>query len=160
MSRCLVTLACASGRGRDLMLAYVLTLGARCVAPLDVIRVGDAISWPLEVWATTIVAVWIPAAFWMWQSSLARTSATSLSSRATRNTGRPAVTPNSAGRHGAPPRLTRPRGLRRRRSMRLVPRRRVINGPEHVVDGYVWQLLNGPEPVLPCMQVESPDAAR
>jgi len=71
-------LLCASGRMRDIVLAYVLTLCARLVAPLDVIRLGDAISWPVEVWATTIVAVWIPAAFWIWQSSLATRRVTSV----------------------------------------------------------------------------------
>jgi hypothetical protein len=61
-----------------MVLAYILTLCARFVAPLDIIRFGDAISWPVEVWATTIVAVWIPAAFWIWQSSLATRRVTSV----------------------------------------------------------------------------------
>jgi hypothetical protein len=61
-------LLCASGRRRDIALAFALTACARAVAPLDVIRLGNAISWPTEVWATTIIGVWVPALTWIGQS--------------------------------------------------------------------------------------------
>jgi hypothetical protein len=61
-------LLCASGRRRDIALAFAWTACARAVAPLDVIRLSNAISWPTEVWATTIIGVWVPAVTWIGQT--------------------------------------------------------------------------------------------
>jgi Gpi18-like mannosyltransferase len=58
-------LLCASGRRPDIAVAFALTACARAVAPLDVIRFSNAISWPVQVWATTIVGVWVPALVWI-----------------------------------------------------------------------------------------------
>ena len=47
----------------DMALIFVLTAASRLVAPLDLIRLRGGISWPTEVWLTTVIALWLPLAF-------------------------------------------------------------------------------------------------
>ena len=47
----------------DMPLIFVLTASSRLVAPLDVIRLRGGVSWPTEVWLTTLIALWLPLAF-------------------------------------------------------------------------------------------------
>jgi hypothetical protein len=52
---------------RNLALLVVVTAGSRLVAPLDLVRLQHVISWTAEMWLTTVVALWMPLAFAIWQ---------------------------------------------------------------------------------------------
>jgi hypothetical protein len=66
----------------EFALAWVLTAGSRLVAPLDVMRLHGTLAWPTEVWATTIVALWLPLAYVVWRTVRRRSEQAALSGSA------------------------------------------------------------------------------
>jgi len=52
---------------RNLPLLCVLTITSRLVAPLDAMRLRGMWSWRTEAWITTLVALWLPLLFMVWQ---------------------------------------------------------------------------------------------
>jgi hypothetical protein len=50
---------------RSVLLVLMLTLCAKLVAPLDIIRVSGAMSWANESVVTTVVGVWLPLLVWV-----------------------------------------------------------------------------------------------
>jgi alpha-1,6-mannosyltransferase len=50
----------------DVGVIVVLTATSRMVAPLEMLRLGGAFSTAMEVWLTTIVALWLPLAYIAW----------------------------------------------------------------------------------------------
>jgi len=51
-------------------LTIILTVTSRIVAPLDLIRLRDGLSWTTQVWLTTAIALWIPLAYIVWRMSI------------------------------------------------------------------------------------------
>ncbi len=56
----------------DLALVLVLTTVSRVVAPFDLMRLEGWFSWANEVWATTIIALWLPLAYIGWRAITTR----------------------------------------------------------------------------------------
>ncbi len=56
----------------DLALVLVLTTVSRVVAPFDLMRLEGWFSWANEVWATTIIALWLPLAYIGWRALTTR----------------------------------------------------------------------------------------
>ncbi len=65
-------LLCATGTRDALLLVVVLTFCARMIAPLNLMHRVNAIDWPTSVWLSTVVGVWIPAAWWTLSLARAR----------------------------------------------------------------------------------------
>lgn len=59
-----IALIAATG---NLPLLCVVTVASRLVAPLDQLRVYGILNNPAQVWLTTIIALWVPLAFLVWQ---------------------------------------------------------------------------------------------
>ena len=71
----------------DITLVCVLTATSRLVAPLNLMRLRDAIERPTEVWLVTVVGLWIPLAYIIWRAVRAETVAspwTTIRTRAAR----------------------------------------------------------------------------
>lgn len=52
----------------DITLVFVLTATSRLVAPLNLMRLRDAIDRPTEVWLVTLIGLWLPLAYIIWRA--------------------------------------------------------------------------------------------
>jgi hypothetical protein len=54
---------------RNLMLVCVLMACSRLVAPFDLLRLHGILTWGAQAWLTTVIGLWVPLAFAVWQHS-------------------------------------------------------------------------------------------